>query len=140
MYDTSSSSSAAASAPSPVVLVFYAVLTVVLLVAMWKIFTKAGVAGWKSIVPFYNSYTLLKISGMSGWWLLAFFVPVLNIVALLLTALNLAKSFGRSNVFAIVGLFLFTAVGFLMLGFGKSIYIGPGGLASAPVAPIAPVV
>lgn len=32
------------------------VVAVVAIVAMWKIFTKAGEAGWKSIIPIYNIY------------------------------------------------------------------------------------
>ena len=138
MYDTTyvdTTGTAATAAPSAGVLVFYLVIAVLSLVAMWKIFSKAGEAGWKSLIPFYNLYILLKISGMSGWWMLAFFVPVVNIVVSILFSLNLAKSFGRSAVFGIFGLFLFSVVGYLMLAFGKSTYVGPGGNAAGPAAP-----
>ena len=37
----------------------YAVLTII---ARWKVFTKAGEAGWKSIIPIYNEYVEWKIS------------------------------------------------------------------------------
>ena len=37
----------------------YYVLTII---ARWKIFTKAGEAGWKSIIPIYNNYVLFKIT------------------------------------------------------------------------------
>ena len=33
------------------------------IIAMWKIFVKAGEPGWAAIVPFYNIYTLFKITG-----------------------------------------------------------------------------
>ena len=46
------------------------VVTVIMIIAWWKIFKKAGLAGWKSIIPFYNIYCLFRISGMSGWWIL----------------------------------------------------------------------
>jgi hypothetical protein len=39
-------------------------------------------------------------------------------------ALDLAKSFGKSEVFGIFGLFFFAPIGYLMLGFGKSTYKG----------------
>jgi len=38
------------------------------IIAGWKIFTKAGEKGWKSLIPIYNVYLLLKISGMKNWF------------------------------------------------------------------------
>lgn len=105
----------------------YLAILVVILVAHWKIFVKAGQAGWKSLIPFYNAYVLLQIVGRPGWWLLLFLVPFINIVIAVIVAIDLAKSFGRSEVFGIVALFLFSLVGYVMLAFGKDKYLGPGG-------------
>lgn len=44
--------------------IFY-ILTVI---AGWKIFTKAGIAGWKSLIPIYNEYLLFKLSGIKNWF------------------------------------------------------------------------
>ena len=41
-----------------VCLLFYLALIVVIIVAMWKVFEKAGQPGWAAIVPFYNMYVL----------------------------------------------------------------------------------
>lgn len=32
------------------------------IIGWWKIFTKAGEAGWKSLIPLYNLYILYNIS------------------------------------------------------------------------------
>ena len=32
------------------------------LIACWSVFSKAGEAGWKSLIPVYNSYVLFRIS------------------------------------------------------------------------------
>lgn len=42
------------------------------IVALWKIFTKAGEDGWKVLIPFYGSYTQYKIAWKTGmfWWTL----------------------------------------------------------------------
>lgn len=119
---------------------FTTALMIILIVAIWKIFTKAGEPGWKSLIPVYNSYILLKISGMSGWWLLAAFIPIGNVVMLVLNGLNLGKSFGKSTTYSVFALVLFSLVGYLMLGLGKSTYVGPGGLAagSTPTPPTTP--
>lgn len=103
----------------------YLVAIVVAIVAMWKIFTKAGEAGWKSLIPLYNTYMLFRIAGRNGWWMLGLLVPLLNIVVAVMLALDLAKHFGKSTMFAIFGLIIFPFVGSLMLAFGEAKYIGP---------------
>ena len=42
-------------------------LTVVMLAAVWKIFTKAGQAGWNCLVPIYGAVVFLRIIGSTGW-------------------------------------------------------------------------
>ena len=53
------------------ILAFY----VLLIIAWWKIFIKAGEAGWKSIIPIYNVYIFCKIIGVN-FWIYAFGVPI----------------------------------------------------------------
>jgi hypothetical protein len=38
-------------------------LTILLIVAWWKLFEKAGEHGWAALIPYYNKYVLFKISG-----------------------------------------------------------------------------
>lgn len=47
-----------------ITLAFY----ILMIVAMWKIFAKAGEAGWKSLIPIYNVYIYFKIAGMKAWF------------------------------------------------------------------------
>jgi len=116
-------------------LIIWLALAVVAIVASWKIFEKAGVAGWKSIIPIYNSWTLAEIAGKPGWWGLAplvYLIPVLGllvgwilvIVVYVIIALELAKRFGKDTTFAILGLIIFSLVGLLILGFGDAKYTG----------------
>ena len=56
-YGASSALSAAAAIPS---IIIGLVVCIIGIVATWKIFTKAGEEGWKSIVPFLNLYTIFK--------------------------------------------------------------------------------
>ena len=37
------------------------VLYVLMVIAQWKMFVKAGEPGWKAIIPVYNTYTLYEI-------------------------------------------------------------------------------
>lgn len=106
-------------------LVISLVVWVVMIVAFWKVFTKAGEAGWKCIIPIYNTYTLCRIAGRNGWWFLGLLVPVVNIIVSLIISIDLAKHFGKSTVFGVVGLWIFSVIGYLMLGYGDAEYVGP---------------
>ena len=109
------------------------VLAIIYIIAMWKMFVKAGRPGWAAIIPFYNLYIILKIAGKPGWWLLLFIIPVVNIIIHAFVSVGLAKAFNRSPAFGIILLWLFSFIGYLILGFGKSVYSGVS--SSAPEAP-----
>ncbi len=105
-------------------LVYLAALVLVI-IAQWRIFEKAGEAGWKVLVPFYNTYVLFQIAGRNGLGFLLLFIPVVNIVVGIMLAIDLAKHFGKSAAFGVVGLFFFSIIGMLMLAFGNAKYVGP---------------
>jgi hypothetical protein len=106
------------------------IVSVVAIVAMWQIFTKAGQPGWAAIVPFYNIYVLLKIVGRPGWWLVMFIIPIVGLVFLIIIAVDLAKSFGKDGGFAVL-LILLPFIGYPILAFGDARYLGPAALAGA---------
>lgn len=43
---------------------------IILIVAMWKVYEKAGKEGWKSIIPIYSYFVLTEIAGIEWWWFL----------------------------------------------------------------------
>jgi hypothetical protein len=51
-----------------------------------------GVLVW---LPVLQLFPLLRAAGMSGWWFLAYCVPLLNIVAQILLCLNIVKARGH---------------------------------------------
>ena len=105
--------------------VYFMVLLAVWLfsiVALWNVFTKAGEAGWKSIIPFYNYFVLFRIAGLNGWMFLLLFIPIANIIVTIMLSLDLAKAFDKSALFGIFGLWIFSFFGYLILGFGDAKY------------------
>ncbi|PKO24071.1 MAG: signal peptidase I [Chloroflexi bacterium HGW-Chloroflexi-1] len=100
------------------------VLVLVEIVALWKVYTKAGQPGWASIIPIYNVYVWLKVIGRPGWWLLLLLVPVVNIIVYIIMTLDLAKSFGRSALYGI-GLLLLSPIFLIHLGFSDAAYVRP---------------
>lgn len=125
--------------------VFALIFYIMQVVAYWKIFTKAGEEGWKSIIPIYNSYVQYRITwdvqyfwvalglAIGGGILNSFdgLVGVIGSLALLGAALmnvvalyKLARAYGYGIGFTI-GLFFLNPIFMLILGFGSSEYMGP---------------
>ena len=126
----------------------------IMVIADWRIFSKAGEAGWKSLIPILNSYVLFKISWKgSMFWImllalfggsvcgrmagedggiLAIIGMVLAIVGLLIGVIDthmLSKSFGHGFGFTL-GLIFLNPLFTLILAYGSSKYIGPEGKGS----------
>ena len=131
-------------------LAFGLIICVLLIIAWWKIFTKAGVAGWKSLIPIYNIYLLYKIANVSFWiWAVLPYALMLVLIGIypdakemptfagillivgaifyLIGCWNLSKGlanlFGKGTLFAL-GLFFLTNLFYLILGFGNFKYVG----------------
>ena len=122
---------------SPLIGIVYLALIIVWVVAMWKVFVKAGKPGWAAIIPFYNVFILVKIAGRPGWWFLLFLVPFLNVIISLVIAMDLAKAFGKSAIFGIILLWLFP-IGYLILAFSKAQYMGTTAPAQSSTPPQMP--
>ena len=104
-------------------MIFALAIAVVSIVAMWKIFTKAGKPGWAAIVPFYNIYTEFEIAGMNGWMFLLLLIPFVNFIVMIMLYLKLAKAFGKGTGFGI-GLIFLNFIFTLILAFGSAEYVG----------------
>lgn len=109
------------------ILLFQLALTGVQFAGMWAVFSKAGHAGWKAIIPIYNLYVMLQIGEQEWWWLLLLIVPVVNLYAVYKIHAGVAQSFGRGIGFA-VGLAFIGIVFFPILGFGDYQYRTSGQL------------
>lgn len=118
--------------------IFYIMLLLIMvaviiiqIIAFWEIFKKAGKGGWEAIVPFYNDWVLVEISGLNWWWFLILLSPlVLSFIGLgwigyaayifasFNCYYNLCKKFNKGVGFAIC-LTLFTPICASMLAFSK---------------------
>src|SRR6478736_429040 len=129
--------SSQANPPSPVSIIFGLLIALLIIVAMWKVFTKAGEPGWASIIPIYNLYIWCKIVGRPWWWILLMLIPLVNFIICIILCIDLAKSFGKGVAFGL-GLALLGIIFLPILGFGSARYQGPsaGGLtpSTAPQA------
>jgi hypothetical protein len=108
------------------IIAIYLIVIVIMIIAMWKVFEKAGQPGWAAIIPIYNLYVMTKIAGKPGWWIIMFFLPFVNFIFLIWLYNMISKSFGKDEGFT-VGLVLLGIVFWPILGFGPANYLGPFG-------------
>jgi hypothetical protein len=104
-------------------LVFFTLLVVA---SMWRLFSKAGEAGWKSLVPFLGAFVYLKITGRPAWWFLLLLIPVINIIPGIVTCFDLARVFGKGPGFGF-GILMLGPIFIPLLAFGSARYVGVSG-------------
>jgi hypothetical protein len=102
-------------------LLYIFLVSVIMVVAMCKIFAKAGQAWWKALIPIYSLFVFVSIAGKEWWWVLLLCIPILNIAFFFLIHIALARRFGQGALFG-VGLALVGVIFFPLLAFGKSEY------------------
>jgi hypothetical protein len=105
------------------------VFSIVTLIGMWKVFTKAGEPGWAVLVPVYNIIVLLRVAGLPWYWVftpLILIIPLLGAIAYLAWIVwvhhRISTNFGQGVGFTI-GLTLLGPIFWLILGFGSSKYV-----------------
>lgn len=128
-----------------VIMLVALVISVISIVANWKIFSKAGRPGWAVLIPIYNIYVMSDIifgnityfvtvlivwvvsmvGSFSGIGVISSLAALASIVVYIVYCVKLSNVFGKSGGFA-VGLVLLPVIFFPILGFGSSEYIGPG--------------
>ena len=115
-------------------LILLAVL-IVGIIALWKLYKKAGKQGWESIVPFYGYYVLTEIAGLNWWWFLlatadsivslfkvdklSFIADLTSLFATFNIYYNIAKKFGKTTGTSVcAGIFNFIFI--LIFGFSRN--------------------
>jgi len=92
---------------------------------LWGIFAKAGRPGWAALVPFYNIYVLCGVCGVSGWVMILFFIPIINLLTwMFYIAPKLSKAFG-GGLGTTIGLALIGMIFAPLLGWGEAQYQAP---------------
>ena len=107
-------------------------VTVFYIASMWKIYTKARQPGWASLIPIYNAVVLHQMVGKPIWWVILYFVPIVNIVIAIIVTHALSLSFGKGVGFT-VGLILLGFIFYPILAWSDAQYLGPTAGTPVPV-------
>jgi hypothetical protein len=103
--------------------IFLGTVGILVIAGLFKIFIKAGKPGWPAFIPIYNIIVLLQVIGRPLWWVIATFIPFINIVVGIIIGIDLAKSFGKGPVFGI-GITFLSPIFLPILGFSDAQYLG----------------
>lgn len=95
---------------------------VLVVVALWRVFAKAGRAGWLAVIPIVNLVVMVRIAGFSGWLTLLYLVPVVNVVFHIIVHIRVGRAFGHGWVFSLFLLVVFFVIGYLVIGFSDERY------------------
>jgi len=94
---------------------------ILMIAAVWTVFSKAGQPGWAVLIPIYNAIVMLKVAKKPLWWIVLFLVPFVNIVIAILVAIAIANNFGKSTGFG-VGLAFLGFIFYPILAWGDAQY------------------
>jgi hypothetical protein len=98
---------------------------ILVVVALWRVFTKAGYAGILAIIPIVNVFILVKVAGYSAWLGLLYLIPIVNLVFSIIVAIRVGKGFGKGGAWSFFLLWLFAFIGYFIIGFGRATYTKP---------------
>jgi len=100
-------------------------VVVFLVVCWWKVFTKAGQPGWFCLIPVFNVMVMLQIAGKPMWWVIGFFIPIVNLVVAIMMFIGIAERFGKGAGFGI-GLTFLGIIFLPILAFGDARVVDTG--------------
>lgn len=106
------------------IILIYTAIVVFSVGCSWIIFVKAGIEGWKCLIPFYSSYCLTKIVFGNGWLFLITLIPIVGSIFDLVRFWKLAKVFGGGIGMCLLMLFI-PIIGYGILAFGDAEYTAP---------------
>lgn len=78
-------------------------LSILLIVALWKVYKKAGEHGWACIVPFYNGFCFYRMAWGNGWM---FLVPLISSVVIAIACVIMMLGIIVGNPVMTFGMFI----------------------------------
>ncbi|HLK30359.1 MAG TPA: S26 family signal peptidase [Puia sp.] len=102
-----------------IILIIQLLILLLPAVGIYKMFEKAGVAGWKALVPFYNTWIMLELANRRKYIFFFQFVPVAGWFISMSIFVDFVKTFGKFKLYEHAMSALLPIVYFSYLGFNK---------------------
>ena len=101
-------------------------LLVLTIIARWKVFKKANIDAWESLIPIHSDIVELQLGGVKTYWYFLNLVVICGIGPIIFAfwkGIALAKAFGKGVGFGIL-LTILPFIGYPILAFGSAEYVG----------------
>ncbi|HMG08022.1 MAG TPA: signal peptidase I, partial [Mucilaginibacter sp.] len=103
----------------------FIILIILPYVGLWKLFEKAGEPGWQAIIPLYNFYVMIKLSGRPAWWFILLLIPGLGFLVAIGLIVDFIKSYGKFSLSQHIAGVVLSFIYFPKWGFDKNTkYLG----------------
>jgi len=100
--------------------IIFIVATVGWHVGLYGMFKKAGIEGWKALVPFYNTWCMVEKMGLKRYWFFLQLIPIAGQFITIWIAIKFVEHFGRFGVGHHALTVLLPFLYFPYLGFSKN--------------------
>ncbi|HAI85346.1 MAG TPA: S26 family signal peptidase [Chitinophagaceae bacterium] len=86
-------------------------------IGMYGMFKKAGIDAWKALIPFYNTWCMVEITGIKKWWFWLQFVPIAGQFVSIWITIIFTMHFGKFDLLSHTAVVLVPFLYFPYLGF-----------------------
>ena len=100
---------------------------VIMVFSYWRLFYKAGLSPFLSLVPFLNEYKMFRLVWGDGYFFIFELVPFVGFVFHWIMLYKLCLAYGRDSKRWIAAMFVVPLITRLVMAMDKSAYIGPEG-------------
>ena len=90
------------------------------LIGLYGMFQKAGIAGWKAFIPFYNTWCMVEKMQLKRIWFFLQFIPIVGLFIIIWILIKFVEHFGRFSVAAHAATVFIPFIYFPYLGFSKN--------------------
>ena len=88
-------------------------------IGMFGMFKKAGMEGWKALIPFYNTWSMVEKMGLPKFWFFLQFIPIAGQFITIWITIKFVEHFGRFGFWHHAAVVLIPFLYFPYLGFSK---------------------
>lgn len=98
----------------------FSLFHIIMAFALWKMAErKKEEPKWFALLPLLNVMLLLKIAKKPTWWLILLFLPIVNIIALIMVTMALCERFGVEKWWGLVAVLSpFNLILYVYLAYG----------------------
>lgn len=100
--------------------ILFIICLIASLVGLYGMFIKAGIAGWKAFVPFYNVWCMVQKMELKWYWFLFTLIPIVGVFVIIWICIKFVEHFGRFGFWHHAATALIPFIYFPYLGFSKN--------------------